>query len=409
MWNKKLLWVALPAMALLAETGLVRAQQPAGNSASNTSDASSSVKIDLPADSPVTLISYSMGQTRVSPRGGALVLDLDMSLTLRNSGSRAVRDVMLLITAQEFTPGGKGSVARPCINIPAGQNFTVPIKLRLVRPVQQSNGPLVHVQLDGVLFDDLSFYGPNQLNSQRAMTFWEVEAQRDRTYYKQILQARGEDGLKSAVLSGMSKAGDRPQLDVALSRNGRAVGSAAGQNATGSDADQLHFAFLSMPDAPVLAVNGQAEISGNEARSPWIEVQNLDKKKAVRYVEIGWVVRDNDGNEYLAGSVPGSGVSALNTSGAGPGAVIQAGQRGRLEPDATLKFSHLGRPIGIAGMTGFVSRVEFADGRVWVPSRKNLDSSPLLRTMSPSTEEQRLLDIYAKQGLAALVADLSKY
>jgi len=172
MWNKKLLWVALLAMALLAETGLVRAQQPAGNSASNTSDASSSVKIDLPADSPVTLISYSMGQTRVSPRGGALVLDLDMSLTLRNSGSRAVRDVMLLITAQEFTPGGKGSVARPCINIPAGQNFTVPIKLRLVRPVQQSNGPLVHVQLDGVLFDDLSFYGPNQLNSQRAMTFW---------------------------------------------------------------------------------------------------------------------------------------------------------------------------------------------------------------------------------------------
>ena len=60
-------------------------------------------------------------------------------------------------------------------------------------------------------------------------------------------------------------------------------------------------------------------------------------------------------------------------------------------------------------MTGFVSRVEFADGKVWVPSRKNLDSSPLLRTMSPSTEEQRLLDIYARQGLAALVADLAKY
>jgi hypothetical protein len=164
-----------------------------------------------------------------------------------------------------------------------------------------------------------------------------------------------------------------------------------------------------LPDSPVLAVQGQAEIKGNEVRSPWIEVQNLDKKKAVRYVEIGWVVKDREGNEYLVGSVPGSGVSALNTAGAGPNAMIQAGQRGRLEPDATLKFSHAGRPVPIDGMTGFVSQVEFADGKVWVPSRKDLDSSPMLRSMSPSTEEQRLLDIYAKQGLNALVADLAKY
>ena len=58
------------------------------------------MKIDLPADSPVTLISYSMGQTHVTARGGAMVFDLDMSLTLRNndSAARSVRDVMLLIT-----------------------------------------------------------------------------------------------------------------------------------------------------------------------------------------------------------------------------------------------------------------------------------------------------------------------
>jgi len=109
------------------------------------------------------------------------------------------------------------------------------------------------------------------------------------------------------------------------------------------------------------------------------------------------------------GSVPGSGVSSRNTNGAAPNAVIQAGQRGTLEPDATLKFSRDGRPVAIDGMTGFVSQVEFADGKVWVPSRKDLNASPLLRSMSPSTEEQRLLDIYLKQGLNALVADLSKY
>ena len=409
MWNKSGRAIAVLAV-MSAAAGAVHAQQQTLRAGS---DASSSVKIDLPADSPVTLISASTDQSRVSARGGMLVLDLHMSLTLRNSGARRVRGVTMLIATQESTPGGKGSVARPCIDVAAGQNFTVPIDIRLVRPVQQATGPLVHVQLDGVLFDDLSFYGPNRLNSQRAMTFWEVEAQRDRAYYKQVLQAKGEDGLRKEVLGSMAKGGERPQLDVALSHNGRAVGSAAASGAgsgAGSDgADQVHFAFLSLPDAPVLAVQGQASISGNEASSPWIEVQNLDKKKSVRYVEIGWVVKDKEGNEYLAGSVPGSGVSALNTAGAGPGAVIQAGQRGRLEPDATLKFSHGGRPIGIAGMTGFVNRVEFADGKVWVPSRKDLDSSPLLRTMSPSTEEQRLLDIYAKQGLAALVAELGKY
>ena len=279
-----------------------------------------------------------------------------------------------------------------------------------MKPVQQLNGPLVHVQLDGVLFDDLSFYGPNRLkSSQRDLTLWEVEAQRDRAYYKQVLQARGEDGLRKEVLNSMARASEHPQLDVALSHNGRAVGSAAASGASASGADKVHFAFLRMPDAPVLPVQGQADIVGDEVRSPWIEVQNLDTKKSVRYVEIGWVVKDKDGNQYLVGSVPGSGVSALNTSGAGAGAVIQAGQKGRLEPDATLKFSHAGRPVGIESMTGFVSQVEFADGKVWVPSRKDLDSSSLLRAMSPSTEEQRLLDIYAKQGLAALVADLGKY
>ncbi len=404
---------SLPRIALL--TGLLTpvaglyAQQPPALIAGN--DASSSVKIDLPADSPVTLISASTDQSRVTVRGSMLMLDLHMSLTLRNSGARRVRGVTMLVATQESTPGGKGSVARPCIDVPAGQNFTLPVDIRLVRPVQQTSGPLVRVQLDGIIFDDLSFYGPNKLNSQRAMTVWEMEAQRDRVYYKQILASKGEDGLRKEVLSSMAKGGDHPQLDVALTHNGRAVGSAVGtdaaQSARGGN-DPVHFAFLRMPDAPVLAVQGQAAISGNEARSPWIEVQNLSKKP-VRYVEIGWVVKDTEGNEYLVGSVPGSGVSALNTAGAGPGAAIQPSQRGRLEPDATLKFSRSGRPIGIAGMTGFVSQVEFTDGKVWVPSRKDLDSSPLLRTMSPSTEEQRLLDIYARQGLSALVSELAKY
>ncbi len=356
-------------------------------------DPASSVKIDLPTDSPVALISTSMGESRATSRGGAIVLDLHMSLTLRNAGFKRVRGVVLLITAQEFAPGGKGSVARPCIDVPPNQNFTVPIDIRLVRPVQQAAGPLVRVQLDGVLFEDLSFYGPNRLSSQRAMTFWEVEAQRDRAYLKQALQARGENGLRQEMQASLARQSDHPQLDVSLTRNGRAAG-----NAVPSKDHVAQFAFLSLPNAPVQPVEGWAAISGNEARSPQVEVVN-QSGKTVRYVEIGWLVKDKDGREYMAGSVPASQTTML----------LAAGKRAHLLEDTALKFSHAGKPVEIEGMTGFVSQVEFSDGQVWVPSRKELSSSPLLRIMAPSSEEQRLGDLYAKKGLAALVAELARY
>jgi len=378
-------WLALAlAVPLLAQESL---QDPA------RLDPASSVKIDLPASSPLALVSTSMGESRATTRGGAMVLDLHMVLTLRNASYRRVRGVALLITAQEFAPGGRGSVARPCIDVPPSEQFTVPIDIRLVRPLQQTGGPLVSVQLDGVLFDDLSFFGPNKLNSQRAMTFWETEAQRDRNYFKRVLQAKGEKGLRGEMLQSMAKQAERPQLDVALSRNGRAVGAVARPSER-----VAQFAFLKLPNAPVQPVEGWAEISGNEARSPQIEVMN-QSGKPVRYVEIGWMVKDSEGREYLAGSVPGSSTTML----------LPPGQRSRLLPDTTLKFSRTGRPVAIAGMTGFVSQVEFADGKVWVPSREELNSSPLLRIMAPSREEQRLAEIYAKKGLPALVSELNRY
>lgn len=356
-------------------------------------DPASSIKIDLPADAPLSLISTTMGDSRAISRGGAIVLDLHMGLTLRNSGARHIRGVTLLITAQEFAPGGKGSVARPSIDVAPGDNFTLPIDIRLVRPVRESAGPLVRVQLDGVLFDDLSFYGPNKLNSQRALTFWEVEAQRDRTFFKQALQARGQKGLQETILASIARQADRPQLDVALSRNGRALGSSI----PGTDR-VAQFAFLNLPGAPVQPLEGWAAISGNEARSPQIEVFNKSGKP-VRYVEIGWLVKDKDGRDYLAGSVPGSESTMI----------LPAGQHARLQQDTALKFSRAGHPVEIDSMTAYVSKVEFADGKVWVPSRHDLDSSPLLRVTAPSPEEQRLADIYAKRGLAALVTELNRY
>ena len=184
-------------------------------------DPASSTQIDLPADSPLTLISTSMDNRGRSSRGGAIVLDLHMSLTLRNSGSRRVRGVTLLITAQEFAPGGKGSVARPCIDVPPSQNFTVPVDIRLVRPVHADRGPLVRVQLDGVLFDDLSFFGPNKLNSQRAMTFWETGSPARPRLFQAGPAGEGRSGLQKEIQASWPA---RPSGRSSMSRS-RAAGA----------------------------------------------------------------------------------------------------------------------------------------------------------------------------------------
>jgi hypothetical protein len=60
-------------------------------------------------------------------------------------------------------------------------------------------------------------------------------------------------------------------------------------------------------------------------------------------------------------------------------------------------------------MVGFVNQVQFTDGKIWVPNRENLSNSTLLKVLPPSAEEQRLSDLYRRQGPEALVTELNKY
>jgi len=60
----------------------------------------SSVKINLPSDSPLSLVSANMGESRALSRGSALVLDLHMALTLQNSSNDTIRGVTLLVLAR---------------------------------------------------------------------------------------------------------------------------------------------------------------------------------------------------------------------------------------------------------------------------------------------------------------------
>src|SRR5215831_9839979 len=352
------------------------------------------VKINVPSDSPVALLSTTMGESRTMARGAALAIDLHMSLTLRNATASRIRGVAFRVVSQELAVGGKASVSVPSLNIGPGEAFPIRIDLQLMRPTQASGGPLVQVDLDGVLFQDLSFYGLDKLNSRRAMTAWEMEAQRDREHFKRVLAQLGQQGLQQQMLASLARQADRPQLDVRVVRR-RAVSSAG---VAVSAEHTAQFAFLNFPDAPVEPLYGWAELSGNEAHAPRIRVRNRSTRP-VRFVELGWLVTDEKGQQFQAASLPASD----------PELFLPPGKEARVLQDSELRFSHNGEPVSIRKMTGFVSQVEFADGRMWVPNRQNLENAALLNVLAPSAEEQRLSELYRKKGIQALVEELKKF
>src|SRR5262245_26725539 len=177
-----------------------------------------SVNIRLPKDSPVALLGMTSDQSRTTARGAAMVLDLHMSLTFRNAGANRIHGITLRVTSQEVTMGGKGSVTIPSLNIASGEVFPVRIDMQLVRPTQVSGGQLVQVDLDGVLFQDVSFFGEDRLNSRRYMTACELEAQRDREHFKRILAQGGPERLKQEMLSSLKRQADLPPLAVKVRR-----------------------------------------------------------------------------------------------------------------------------------------------------------------------------------------------
>jgi len=119
--------------------------------------------------------------------------------------------------------------------------------------------------------------------------------------------------------------------------------------------------------------------------------------RSVRYLEIGWILKDRAGREFLAGSVPSD-------------LTLEPGQHTQVLKDTTLKFPQKpGQALSIEGMTGFVSTVEFADGSVWIPTRSDLADPRLKSVMGPSPEEQRLVQLYRRKGLNALVEELKKF
>lgn len=346
----------------------------------------STMNITLPDDSPLAVLSADWGESQATPRGSAMLLDLHTSLSLRNVSPRRVRGVTLLVLAQEVAPGGKASVSVPSLDVGPGEVFPVKLDLRLLRPQLTVDGPLVEISLDGVLFEDLSFYGANKLNSRRTMTQWEMEARRDRRYLKNLYETAGVEGVRHHMMDVQARLSERPKVDVQVAR---------GRTTAQDVRNPLRFAFLQMSDEPVRA-SGTAMTGPGVAQSPEIILENRGNR-AIRYLEIGWLLANDHGEEIYAGTLPAD----VNL---GPK------QRTSIEQNASLKVTQRnGKPMPITGLTAFVNHVEFSDGQVWIPQRAALEESRLKKALNPSAEEQRLSDLYRRKGLNAVVDELRRY
>ncbi len=364
MLNRTLFAIAMMAVPLAAQDGL---------------------RVNFPSDSPVSVVSSGWGESRAVARGGAYVVDVRTSLKLKNTSRLRLRGISLQVTSQEVAAGGKASVSVPSLDVYPGQEFPVKIDLRLLQPNSGSAASVVEVQLDGVLFEDLSFFGPNRLGSKRQLTGWEIQARRDRQHLRQILARSGEDGLRRNMLDVLARDNSRPILDVRLARS----------SSTLANARNIETAFLSQPDLPVEGVKVVAVSSGNQLQILELAFENRDKRE-VRLIELGLLVRDQEGREFSAGSLP----AALSMKPKGSAAV---------QPSATVTLNRpQGLPMKVESLTGFVQQVEFANGDVWVPPSAFRDEARLAKLIPGSIEEQRLSEIYRRRGIHALIEELNK-
>lgn len=338
-------------------------------------DPERSFKVNLPQDAPLSLVSADWGSSRATARGGAMEVEVHSTLQFRNSSPRRLRGVSLLVMAQQVAPGGKASVTVPALDVGPGEQFPVRVDLAVMRPLAApSGGALVEIGLDGVLFDDLTFYGPDRLKTRRMLIAWDLEARRDRRALAAAYRSGGAEALRSRLIDILARAG-QPQGEMLAARS---------LPATNIPEASVELAFVPQPGAPVELLSGTARLAGSEARSPRFDLVNRSGR-AIKFVEVYWLLRSQTGQLAPAGSLP----AEVN---------LKPGERSTVSRSGALR---LNQPI--AGLTGFVNAVEFENGEMWVPPRSG--EGPM--SAAVSGEERRLAELYRRKGLEAVLQQLN--
>jgi hypothetical protein len=297
----------------------------------------------------------------------------------------------LLVEAQDLTPAGRGSVTVPSLSVQPGEIFPVRLDLELLRPfgTNRTSGALVQVSLDCALFDDLSAYGPDKLRSRRNLTVYELEARRDRRYFKNLINTGQVARLQSEMNFGIP--------DIRPAQLGFEILTSAPPAAPNSRS--VPVAFVPFQDAPVQMLKGAARLYRNEVQAPELDLQNRSGK-TLEMVEIGWILRDDAGRDHVAGTLPAS---------------VRIGpvQQARVLQGGVMRLTHpSGRPMLVDSVAAFISNVQFSDGNVWIPSRTDFSDAKfepsLRRALASSPEQQRLVEIYRRRGIEGLTSELSR-
>ncbi|HEX4164284.1 MAG TPA: hypothetical protein VHZ55_02325 [Bryobacteraceae bacterium] len=350
--------------------------------------------VEFPHDSPVLPVHVSLqepGPTTATVRGASIVVDLHASLLLRNTGAKPISGLTLMVETPDLTPSGRGSVTVPSLHAEPGAVFPVRIDLELLRPLNmgRSKGAIMQVSLDCALFSDLSAYGPDKLHSHRMLAVYEMEARRDRRYLARLLETGQLAELREELNFGLQDF-NFSQLGLELLR---------GPGAVATRTQPMSVSAVAFPSSPVQPIGGNAQIAGNEVQTSQLQVRNISGRP-VRDFAVGWIIRDDRGQDFMAGSVPSARELA-------PVETVSMTQPG------TLRFSRpSGQPMVVDALLAYVNDVEFSDGKMWIPSRMDIraaTSDPILRrALAASPEQQRLADVYRRKGMSGLEEELKR-
>jgi hypothetical protein len=352
------------------------------------------IEVEFPHDSPVLLVHFGLqepGPTTAVVRGASIVVNLHASLLLRNIGNKTISGLTLRVEAPDLTPSGRGSVTVPSLRAQPGEVFPVRLEMQLARPISMGHarGAMMQVSLDCALFSDLTAYGPDKLESRRMLMVYELEARRDRRYLAELLASGQLAELREELNFGLEDL-NPAQLSLELLR---------GPVSTSGRQQPVSVGAVAFPSSPVKPLGGNAQIFENEVRTSELEVRNTSGKP-IKVFQVGWIVRDQRGQDFVAGSVP----SAMQLAPVETASLTQPG---------TLRFSRPGgQPMVVSSLLAFVNNVEFADGKFWIPSRIDISQAtkdPLLRrALGSSPEQQRLSDIYRRKGMSGLQEELKR-
>jgi hypothetical protein len=352
------------------------------------------LEVEFPHDSPVLLVHFGLqepGPTTAQVRGVSIVVNLHASLLLRNTGNKTISGLTLRVETPDLTPSGRGSVTVPSLHAHPGEVFPVSLDMQLARPISmgRARGAMMQVSLDCALFSDLTAYGPDKLESRRMLMVYELEARRDRRYLAELLASGQLAELREELNFGLEDL-NPAQLSLELLHT---------PTSTSERHQPVSVGAVAFPSSPIKPLGGNAQVFGNEVRTSELEVRNTSGKP-IKVFQVGWIVRDQRGLDFVAGCLP----SAMQLAPVETASLTQPG---------TLRFSRPGgQPMVVSSLLAFVNNVEFSDGKFWIPSRTDISQAtkdPLLRrALASSPEQQRLSDIYRRKGMSGLQEELKR-